>query len=91
LAFGGEVANDVRATERTCVTGIGSSVLQCHRAVVMSRSPYFDRMFGNRGYKETGKREVELKEFNEVGMRAALQYMYTDRVDDIASCAEVRA
>ena len=54
----------------------------------MARSPYFDRMFGNRAYKETDKLEIELKDFNEIGMRAALQYMYTDKVDDIASCAQ---
>ncbi len=91
------VYNDQRCTDLTLL--VENERLPAHKVVLIARSPFFAAMFAHEENAEFNKKEVgdiitnkrtvqiELHAVSARGMRAALQFMYTDRVDDIGEVA----
>lgn len=74
--------NELRQFGKYCdVTFIiGEHRFNCHKNILAAGTKYFDGMFGN-DFKEADKRDVELKDIDEVGFKVLLEYVYTGKTE----------
>ena len=66
---------------------VGGERLPVHKFVLVARAPFFRAMFAHQSNVEFNKTEIELRDVSLDGLRAAVEFMYTDRVRNIEQVA----
>jgi len=66
----------------------GGQRFEADRAILAARSSFFGAMLGERRYRESAQREVELRDVSARALTAALRFIYTDEGPELRTREE---
>ncbi|XP_044581033.1 speckle-type POZ protein-like A [Cotesia glomerata] len=85
----GDDFKDFFAAKKKCDVKIqvGSEIFDAHKVILIARSCVFDAMFSH-DMKESEENEITIPDVDPVVFKKVLDYIYTDKVEDLDTFAE---